>query len=464
MWLSCTAGFPWERYDEWRRIRNQRVRVVVGAVGCFRTPFTNLGLIIIDEEHETSYKQEESPRYHARDVAIFRAQITGATVVLGSATPSVESYWHSQQGAYTLLEMRERFDGRQLPPVEIVDMREEMKQGNRSMFSARLRSALEACLEEGNQGILLLNRRGFASFVLCRECGAVLGCPNCRVSLTLHHLENSVVCHYCGHHELLPSHCPECGGKYLRPFGAGTERVTAELAKEFPQARILRMDVDTTRTKGAHERILGQFERRQADFLVGTQMIAKGLDFPGVSLVGVVTADTALNLPDFRAGERTFQLLTQVAGRAGRGGVPGEVVIQTYTPDHYSIIAAEGHDYELFVRQELEFRERLNYTPFTMLGRVLVSGPDERLTMQLAEEIAQRCRGWVQGGLGEGVEILGPAPAPLSKLKGRYRWHVLVKHPRRPELEDLFDMVNNGAYDREENLRVSVDIDPISLL
>lgn len=453
-----------ERYDEWRRIRNGAVRVVVGARSAVFAPVQNLGVIIIDEEHESSYKQEENPKYHARDVAIFRAELCGATVVLGSATPSVESYYRASVGDYVRLEMNHRVDGRSLPPVEIVDMREELKQGNRTIFSASLRSSLRQCLEQGHQAILLLNRRGFASFVLCRECGATLRCPHCRVSLTFHRLENSVTCHYCGYFQAVPSTCPECGSKYLRQFGAGTERVAAELAEEFPQARILRMDVDTTGTKGAHERILGQFERRKADFLVGTQMIAKGLDFPGVALVGVVTADTALNLPDFRAGERTFQLLTQVAGRAGRGDVPGRVIVQTYTPGHYSIIAAQNHDYELFVRREMQFRKRLRYPPFVTLGRVLVSGRDEKQVMTAARDLADWCRSCLDSGGQQDGEVIGPSPAPLSKLRDRYRWHVLVKLSSRKAMEDLFADINKRAYAKKEQIRVSVDIDPMSVL
>ncbi len=453
-----------ERYDEWRRIRNRAVRVVVGARSAVFAPVEDLGVIIIDEEHETSYKQEESPKYHARDVAIYRASLANAAVVLGSATPSIESYYRSETGEYTRLEMSHRVDARPLPPVEIVDMREEMKQGNRSIFSQSLMSALQDCLQQGHQGILLLNRRGFSSFVLCRECGAVLRCPNCRVSLTFHQMEDAVSCHYCGHQERIPSLCPDCGSKYLRQFGAGTERVTAELAEVLPEARVLRMDVDTTSTKGAHERILGQFEHRQADFLVGTQMIAKGLDFPGVALVGVVTADTALNLPDFRAGERTFQLLTQVAGRAGRGSVPGRVIIQTYAPEHYSIVAAQNHDYHLFARQEMEFRRQLWYPPYAQLGRILVSGPEEKHAMGRAAAIAKQCQDWLAQTRVSSGEVVGPSPAPLSKLNNRYRWHVLVKLSSRSEMEALFDTIDTGAYDKKESIRVSMDIEPISLL
>lgn len=452
-----------ERFDEWRRIRNGRVEVVVGARSAVFAPLANLGVVIIDEEHEGSYKQEEAPKYHAREVAQFRAQSTGAIVLLGSATPSLESYQAARTGKIQVIQMPQRVEHRPLPPVEVVDMREELAKGNRTIFSRSLRDALQSCLSSGHQAILLLNRRGFASFVLCRECGAVLTCPNCRVSLTYHRDENAVMCHYCGYRMHLPPVCPECRSRYLRQFGAGTERVAMELSHEFPNARVLRMDVDTTSTKGAHERILAQFGQHKADFLVGTQMIAKGLDFPNVTVVGVVTADTALNLPDFRSGERTFQLLTQVAGRAGRGSSPGRVIIQTYTPEHYSIQAAKEYDYDRFVEQELAFREQMGYPPFMVMGRLLVTGAEEKNVVAAGQSIAGICRDWLAAKGWDG-KVIGPTPAPLSKLKGRYRWHVIVKLPEREPMQALFAYIRKRAYDIREDVKLSLDIDPMSLL
>lgn len=452
-----------ERFDEWRRIRNGAVQVVVGARSAVFAPLQELGVIIIDEEHESSYKQEESPRYHAREVAEFRGRQTGAIVVLGSATPSLESYYAAETGKIQRIYMPQRVQRRPLPSVEVVDMREELAKGNRTIFSDSLRNALQHCLVSGTQAILLLNRRGFASFVLCRECGNVLSCPNCRVSLTYHRTENLVMCHYCGYRISLPPVCPECRSHYLRQFGAGTERVALELRREFPTARVLRMDVDTTGTKGAHERILTQFGQHKADILVGTQMVAKGLDFPNVTLVGVVTADTALNLPDFRAGERTFQLLTQVAGRAGRGSLPGRVIIQTYTPEHYSVQAAQEHNYERFVLQELAFRRQLRYPPFVVMGRLLVTGGIEKDVARISRILADWCRQWF-GAENQTGQVIGPTPAPLSKLKGRYRWHVIIKVPQRSTLQALFAYIRKRAYDIRENVRLSLDIDPMSLL
>ncbi|KWX86609.1 primosomal protein DnaI, partial [Paenibacillus riograndensis] len=343
-----------ERYDEWRKIREGKASVAVGARSAVFAPFVSLGLIIMDEEHESSYKQEENPKYHARDVAVRRAEQAGAAVILGSATPSLESYHaaRSQSDIHfspVLLNMPSRALGNELPKVHVTDMREELKEGNRSMFSRRLHAALESRLSRGVKTTLLLNRRGFATFVMCRSCGYVAGCPDCDISLTYQTRSDNIGCHYCGHAEPAPKLCQECGSEHIRFFGTGTQRVEEELGKLFPGIRVIRMDVDTTTEKGSHEKLLNQFRDKKADVLLGTQMVAKGLDFPDVTLVGVITADSALNLPDFRAAEKTFQLLTQVAGRAGRHQLPGEVVVQSYTPEHYSIVHASGHDYHSFV-------------------------------------------------------------------------------------------------------------------
>ncbi|MEX2103888.1 MAG: primosomal protein N', partial [Bacilli bacterium] len=326
-----------ERYDEWRKIHRGEVKVVIGARSAILAPLRNIGLIIIDEEHESSYKQEESPKYHARDVALFRAKSHQAVVILGTATPSIESFALAKANRHHYLSLPGRVMGREMPTVEIVDMREELKQGNRSMFSRSLHEKITSRLANKEQIVLFLNRRGFSTFVMCRTCGQVMDCPHCAISLTYHQYNHTLRCHYCGYQEQSPSQCPTCDGTQIRFFGTGTQKVEQELSKHFPEARVIRMDVDTTTQKGSHERLLSSFGRRETDILLGSQMIAKGLDFPFVTLVGVIAADTILNLPDFRAGERTFQLLTQVSGRAGRHQLSGEVVIQTYTPEHYSI-------------------------------------------------------------------------------------------------------------------------------
>ncbi len=417
-----------ERLDEWERARRGQVDIVVGARSAVFAPVPSLGLIVVDEEHDGSYKQDESPRYHARDVAVFRAKRAGATVVLGSATPSLETYSKAESGEYELIELPRRIDDRPMPDVAVVDMRSELKAGNRTIFSRLLRARIEQTLERGQQAILFMNRRGFSTFVLCRECGHVMTCPHCDVSLTLHgsgSRRSELVCHYCNHTERAPDVCPSCGGIHIRYFGAGTERIEDEVRKSFPKARVARMDVDTTRRKGAHRAILGAFRAGRTDILVGTQMIAKGLDFPNVTLVGVVSADTALNLPDFRAAERTYQLISQVAGRSGRGDVAGTVVVQTYSPEHYSIVAAAAHDYRAFYEAEIASRREAGYPPARRMARILVRGIDESATARCAGMIASACRelDCVSDGT---VEVLGPAPAPIPRIAGKYRWHLLL--------------------------------------
>lgn len=484
-----------ERFDEWRRIRSGEAEVAVGARSAVFAPFDRLGLIVLDEEHETSYKQEEAPRYHARDVALERGRREGAVVVLGSATPSVESYHAAARGRYRLLRLPGRIDGRPLPEMAVVDMREELERGNRSIFSARLEEAVRARLERREQVILFLNRRGFHTFVLCRECGYVVRCPRCDVSLTLHVGSAAPMrCHYCRHEQAPPAVCPSCGGRRIRYFGTGTQRVE-ELARErFPGARILRMDVDTTGTRGAHERIYHQFRRGEADILVGTQMIAKGWDIAGVTLVGVISADTALNFPDFRAAERTYQLLTQVAGRAGRGEVPGEVVIQTYAPDHFAIRAAAAHDGEAFYRRELRERRRLGFPPFAHLVRLVVSHPEAVAAEGAARRLAEAARAlgavpWSAFALPAAdpapasgavlpdapdmpaavpaaavVQMIGPAPAPIARLHGRHRWQLAFKGRDREELLDFLHALVPPGNPRDGDVHIAVDPDPVNLL
>ncbi|ACX64231.1 primosomal protein N' [Paenibacillus sp. Y412MC10] len=469
-----------ERYDEWRKIREGRASVVVGARSAVFAPFDRLGLIIMDEEHESSYKQEETPKYHARDVAIHRASLTGAAVILGSATPSLESYHAARSQAQDdfaphLLEMPSRALGNQLPAVQVVDMREELREGNRSMFSRSLHAAISARLERGEQTVLLLNRRGYSTFVMCRSCGYVAGCPECDISLTYHQKSNNLRCHYCGYAAQAPEVCPDCGSEHIRYFGTGTQRVEEELAKLFPGIRVIRMDVDTTTEKGSHEKLLKQFRDKKGDVLLGTQMVAKGLDFPDVTLVGVITADSALNLPDFRAAEKTFQLLTQVAGRAGRHQLPGEVVIQSYTPEHYSIIHASSHDYLSFVKDELKHRKALHYPPYCRLILVTLSHEQLPLLVRLAENFAAAIksesdrRGWF-GSLdrfdASALDILGPVASPIPRLKNRYRFQCMIKWRGTMDAVSLVRSVAEKLQDsaRDGKLQISIDVDPQMLM
>ncbi|GIP25283.1 primosomal protein N' [Paenibacillus sp. J23TS9] len=469
-----------ERYDEWRKIREGKVKVAIGARSAVFAPFEQIGLIIMDEEHETSYKQEESPKYHARDVAVKRAQQQGAAVILGSATPSLESYYAARSQSDDnfspmLLEMKHRALGNELPAVEIVDMREELKEGNRSMFSRSLHQAIEVRLERQEQTVLLLNRRGYSTFVMCRSCGYVAGCPECDISLTYHQKSNNLRCHYCGYAEPAPSVCPDCGSEHIRYFGTGTQRVEEELAKLFPGIRVIRMDVDTTTEKGSHEKLLKQFRDKKADVLLGTQMVAKGLDFPDVTLVGVITADSALNLPDFRAGEKTFQLMTQVAGRAGRHQLPGEVMIQSYTPDHYSIIHASGHDYHSFVRDELKHRRNLHYPPYCRLILITLTHEQLPLLVRMAENMVSvlqgkaRQRGWF-GSLdrltADAFDVLGPVASPIPRIKNRYRFQCMVKWRGNIDAVGLVRAAAEQLEDTAHNqkLQISIDVDPQMLM
>ncbi|SEK98660.1 primosomal protein N' [Paenibacillus sp. OK003] len=469
-----------ERYDEWRKIREGQVKVAIGARSAVFAPFSRLGLIIMDEEHETSYKQEETPKYHARDVAVKRAQQHQAVVVLGSATPSLESYYaaRSQSNddfAPLLLEMPTRALGNKLPEVRIVDMREELKDGNRSMFSRALHKGLEERLERGEQTVLLLNRRGYSTFVMCRSCGYVAGCPECDISLTYHQRSNNLRCHYCGYAEAAPEVCPDCGSEHIRYFGTGTQRVEEELAKLFPGIRVIRMDVDTTSEKGSHEKLLKQFREKKADVLLGTQMVAKGLDFPDVTLVGVITADSALNLPDFRAAEKTFQLLTQVAGRAGRHQLPGEVFVQSYTPEHYSIGHASQHDYVSFVREELLHRRNLQYPPYCRLILVTFSHEQLPVLIRLAENYTRILKekanavGWL-GSLdrfsNDAFDVLGPVASPIPRIKNRYRFQCMIKWRGDVDAIGLALATARRMDDdvQAQKLQISLDVDPQMLM
>lgn len=419
-----------EKYDEWRKVQQGKVKVVVGARSAIFAPFENLGLIILDEEHESTYKQEDSPRYHARDVAIWRSEYHKCPVILGSATPSLESFARAKKGVYTLLTLKKRAMNQNLPTVHIVDMREELKLGNRSMFSIQLADAIRERLAKKEQTVLFLNRRGYSSFVLCRDCGTVVECPNCDISLTYHRFSEKLKCHYCGHEEYVPEVCPECASDHIRFFGTGTQKVEEELHKLFPEARVLRMDVDTTNKKGAHETILDAFGRGEADILLGTQMIAKGLDFPNITLVGVLSADTSLHLPDYRSAERTFQLLTQVSGRAGRHEKAGEVFVQTYTPEHYAIELSKEQLYEPFYEREMYVRRQANYPPYYYLALIQVSHED----VMMAAEYAARASEYLRANLSFNVSIIGPTTASISRLQNRYRYQCLIKYKVEPKL------------------------------
>ncbi|MCC8160990.1 MAG: primosomal protein N' [Oscillospiraceae bacterium] len=414
-----------ERYDQWKRIKDGGADIVIGARSAVFTPLKNIGIIIMDEEHSDTYKSDMSPRYHAGDVAIFRAKQSGAAVVLASATPSVESYYKAKTGEYTLIEMKSRYNSNKMPDISVVDMRGELARGNKSMLSGTLYRELSKNLQCGEQTILFLNRRGFSTFVSCRACGYVPQCPNCNISLTYHKSENSLKCHYCGFTRPNYTLCPECGSKYIRYFGAGTQKVEDEIKRLFPNASTIRMDMDTTGKKQSHEKILTKFEKDKIDILIGTQMVTKGLDFENVTLVGVITADTMLNINDFRSGERTFAMLEQVSGRAGRGSREGRAVIQTYTPEHEAVSLVKSHDYISFYNSEIEERRLMWYPPFCSIISVLFQGPSETLVPQTAKYFVKQI-GDLKA-LSQKIQVLGPIPSYISKIKNKYRWQIIFK-------------------------------------
>jgi primosomal protein N' (replication factor Y) (superfamily II helicase) len=450
-----------ERADQWRRIRRSDARVVVGTRSGVFAPVQNLGLVIVDEEHDASYKQQESPRYHGRDVALVRAKKAGAVAVLGSATPSVESRYNSEQGKYKILRLPERIAQRPLPEVHVIDMRVEFLETRRqATFSRKLLEEVQQRLAQGEQTILLLNRRGFSNFMVCRACGERLQCANCAVVLTHHKRDRRMLCHYCGYAEKIPSECPKCGSDYIQFLGTGSERVEDELHQHLPVARIGRLDRDSTRGKGAVEQILDSFRDGAIDILVGTQMIAKGHDIPNVTLVGVVLADIGLSMPDFRAAERSFQLLTQAAGRAGRGSTPGRVVIQTLNPDHYAVRFAAQHDYEGFYKKEMEFRKWLRYPPFAALANVLVRAQRQEDALRMATQLS-----FVLNPPPEGIRVMGPAEAPVPRLKDEFRFQILLKAAKRPVLREVLQGLRQFAEKEKWGATALViDVDPISLM
>ena len=460
-----------ERYDQWDFIRSGAARVVVGARSALFTPLANVGLIVIDEEHEGSYKQDSAPRYHARDVAVWMARRAGAAVVLGSATPSIEAlYACAKDQRWHHVELPERANGRPLPAVQVVDMAKEFGGGSRSMFSRALSRALAEELAAGRKAVLLLNQRGFAKFLLCRECGFVPECPSCSTSLTFHERGNFLICHHCGYRVTAPPACPECGSPYLKKFGAGTQRVEADLRVLLdatpgvgPGVPIVRMDADTTGGKGAHQRLLEEFAAADAAVLLGTQMIAKGLDFEDVTLVGVINADTMLRLPDYRAAERTFALVEQVAGRAGRAELPGRVLVQTYEADAAPIRAAAAYDRALFLRDELPKRRMLRYPPYVRMANVLVWGKDEEAVRTSAAALYEGLAAQVRDFGGEGWDVLPATPCVLAKLRGTYRWHLVVKCPLDGDLSGVL-LPYFRARKPEREVNVAVDVDPDDLL
>jgi primosomal protein N' (replication factor Y) len=451
-----------ERAEQWHRIHRGEARVVVGTRSGVFAPVSGLALLVVDEEHDASYKQEETPRYHARDVAVMRAKMAGAAVVLGSATPSLESYHNAQTKRYSLLELPDRVEQRPLPEVEIVDMRAEFQQtGHEQVISRRLAEEIGSRLAGGEQALVLLNRRGYSAFVLCRACGDTVQCKNCAIAMTHHKRSHRMECHYCGYTRAVPQVCPKCGSEYVQFLGTGSEKLEELLHSRFPQARIARLDRDTVRGRQDFERVLNQLDAGELDMVVGTQMIAKGHDIHGVTLVGVVGADAALGFPDFRAAERTFQLLTQVAGRAGRGESPGRVILQTYFPEHYAVQFAARHDYGGFYEKELRYRSWMKYPPFSALATVLVRSDKLDDALKWAGTLGR----WLEKAPKPGIRVLGPAAAPLSRLKGDYRYHFVLKSASRARLNALLRaLLAFAGTQKIPRTHLIVDVDALSLL
>lgn len=450
-----------ERFDEWFRVKEGKAKVIVGARSAIFLPAKNLGLIIIDEEHENTYKSEQNPKYQTKEVAEYLSELKGCKVILGSATPSIETYYRALTGEIKLLELNSRVDNKPMPPMKVIDMRNELKGGNKSLFSRELFIAIQERLKRKEQIILFLNRRGFSTFVSCRSCGYVFKCDECDISMT-YHKNGLLICHYCGKTKREPRECPKCHSKYVKFFGAGTQRVEEEVKKYFNNVRILRMDVDTTRDKHSYERIYNTFKNGEADILIGTQMVSKGLDFKNVTLVGILAADMSINIPDYRAAERTFQIITQVAGRAGRGDKQGEVLIQTYTPQHYSLQYAVNYDYEGFYEKEFTVRAMMKYPPFGKLLLINGTSKKEELLKNFMHKITMMIKPLVESCLD--IEILGPIPCMISKVKENYRWQIVIKG----EFDSYFSKnIKEILYDENKNvyndIRISMDINPNNL-
>jgi primosomal protein N' (replication factor Y) len=446
-----------KRISEWKRISSGEAKIIIGARSAIFAPVKNLGLVVVDEEHETSYKQEDTPRYHAREVAIKRAELSGAAVILGSATPSLESFYAAKNGKFTTVELPERIDSRLMPAVEIVDMREEMTRAKKiPIFSQKLREWIGKDIAEKKQVILFLNRRGFSTFINCKKCGYVITCKRCSVSLTYHFDKKKLICHHCNFNMAPPEICPECNSGYMKYWGLGTEKVESELHRFFPSAIIERMDADSTAKRGSHDRVLSKFKAGCVDIMIGTQMIAKGLDFPKVTLVGVISADTALNLPDFRSAERTFNLLTQVAGRAGRSDLGGRVIIQSYTPQHYAIQAAKTHDYNMFYDKEISLRKDMYLPPFCHMVILTLRGRKEERVFKASESLAADLKKEIKS---KNIDILGPAPSPVSKMKGMYRWNIFL---RSESAENITAILKKALKENKmQGIITTVDVDPV---
>lgn len=451
-----------EKYDEWRRIKRGLAKIVVGARSAVFAPFSNLSLIIIDEEHENTYKSDIKPKYLTREVAEKRCELEGARLILGSATPSVETYYMAERGKLGLVELPHRVNGTDMPEIEVIDMREELKNGNKTIFSESLVNNILEKLKNGDQIILFLNRRGHSTFVSCRECGLVMKCPRCNIPYTYHMKENKLICHYCGYEKETPKVCPKCKGNKIRYFGVGTQKLEKEFQKKFSISNVLRMDADTTSRKNSHQEILDKYRRKESKVLLGTQMISKGLDFPDVTLVGVITADTSINLPDFRSAERTFQMIAQVAGRSGRGKKSGKVIVQTYSPDHYSIVHAKNHDYKSFYAEEIKLRKALAYPPYTSLASLIISGTNEQEVIKLANEISQFLDS-IKHKYGN-VEKLGPAAAAIARIKNRFRWQIVLKSTEEENLRKMLAAMLEKNFEGQSNASISIDINPQSMI
>lgn len=454
-----------ERYDQWRLIKGGKIKVVIGARSAVFAPFDSLGMIIIDEEHENSYKSEISPKYHAVEVARERCKIENAILMYGSATPSVENYYRAMKGEIALFTMEKRANNLTLPKVHVVDMRRELEAGNRTIFSRVLSYEMEENIKRHEQTIIFLNRRGYSSFVLCRNCGYVLKCPKCDVSMTYHSFDERLICHYCGYTVKNVSSCPKCKSPHIKGFGTGTQKIEDEIKKHFEGSSVIRMDMDTTTYKNSHEDILRRFREDNINILVGTQMIAKGHDFPNVTLVGVLAADSILNAGDYRATERTFQLITQVAGRAGRGTIPGRVVIQTYNVENYSIQCASDQDYKGFFEKEIMVRERLVYPPFTNIGSLVLSGSNDRMVYNKALNVKKYIDEYF-AEKADNIDVLGPSRAVISRIKNKYRWRINIKCKDVDKLIDVLTKVSDKFYTHQgkNDISISVDINPVNML
>ena len=451
-----------ERYDEWNKIKEGKAKIVIGARSAIFAPVQNIGIIIIDEEHDSSYKSEAVPKYDAKEIAKKLAKENKCPLILGSATPDLNTYYKSKQGKITLLELTHRANNSKLPEVEIVDLKMELANGNRTMLSVKLHDAIEKNLQEKRQTILFLNRRGYSTFIMCRECGYTVKCKNCNISMTYHKTENKLKCHYCGYEENVVTVCPECKSTKIRYFGTGTQKLEQEINKIFPQATTIRMDVDTVTKKNSHEEILNKFRNENIDILIGTQMVVKGHHFPNVTLVGVIAADSSLNIDDYRANERTFQLLTQVAGRAGREKLDGRVIIQTYTPDNFSIICAKKQDYEMFYNTEIALRKQLNYPPFCDIILIGFNSLSEKEIIEVSQRVYMELKNNLNK---DEFNVLKPMPSPIDKIQNKFRWRIIIKGIMTPYANEVLNNCLKKFYDTNyKNTRITIDINPNNMI